>query len=61
MSGANKDGALGLKQIKSAGGLAIVQDPKECQVKTMPTAAMAVTDVDHIYNTDKIIKFLKQL
>ncbi len=61
LSGANKDGALGLKQVKLAGGTAIVQDPNECQVKTMPTAAMAATDVDYIFTTDQIISFLKKI
>jgi len=61
LSGANKDGALGLKQVKNVGGLTIVQDPNECQVKTMPTAAMEQTEVDHIYTTEQIINFLKRI
>ena len=61
LSGANKDGALGLKQVKKVGGTVIIQDPNECQVKTMPMAAKAVTDIDHIYTTDQIINFLKRL
>jgi two-component system, chemotaxis family, protein-glutamate methylesterase/glutaminase len=58
LSGANKDGALGLKKVKDAGGVAIVQDPKECQVTTMTTASMKLTSVDHVYKTDEIIKYL---
>lgn len=61
LSGANKDGALGLKRVKDLGGLAIVQDPEECQVKTMTTASLNVTKVDHIFNTNEIIKFLQNL
>ncbi len=61
LSGANKDGALGLKSIKEAGGIAIVQDPMECQVKTMVNAALSTTKVDHVMNTDQIINFLKKL
>ena len=61
LSGANKDGALGLKAIKDAGGTVIVQSPDECQVKTMTTAAIKTTEVDHIMVTNEIIDFLKNL
>ena len=61
LSGANKDGALGLKAIKDAGGTVIVQSPDECQVKTMTTAAIKATEVDHIMVTNEIIDFLKNL
>ncbi|MBN1251920.1 MAG: chemotaxis protein CheB [Bacteroidales bacterium] len=58
LSGANKDGAYGLSQVKENGGLTIVQDPKECQVKTMTEAAINATDVDYVYSSEKIIEFL---
>ena len=61
LSGANKDGAMGLKRVKDNGGTTIVQDPKECQVKTMTTASMAATKVDHVFSTAQIIKFLQKL
>lgn len=62
LSGANKDGALGLKKVKDWGGLTIVQDPKEAQIITMPTAAIEKTkNVDHIYKIDQIISFLNDL
>ena len=61
LSGANKDGAYGLSQIKDNGGLTIVQDPEECQVKTMTTAAISVTKVDHVLKIDEIIKFILKL
>lgn len=61
LSGANKDGAIGLKMIKDSGGLAIVQDPEECQVKTMTSAAMKATEVDHVFTTKQIIDFLHKL
>lgn len=41
LSGALKDGALGLKRIKEAGGLALVQSPKEAAHADMPEAAIA--------------------
>ncbi len=61
LSGANKDGAIGLKEIKERGGLAIVQEPDDCQVRTMTEAAINETKVDYIYNSKKIIEFLKNL
>jgi len=61
LSGANKDGALGLKRVKDLGGLTIVQDPEECQVRTMTAAAIKTTKVDHIFSTDQIIEFLLSL
>lgn len=61
LSGANKDGAMGLKSVKENGGLTIVQDPNECQVPTMTLASMNATNVDHVFNTNKIINFLLSL
>lgn len=61
LSGANKDGAKGLKSVKDNGGITIVQDPKEAQVDTMPVSSMAATKVDHVMTTDQIIDFLSKL
>ncbi|NLF42486.1 MAG: chemotaxis protein CheB [Bacteroidales bacterium] len=59
LSGANKDGALGLKKIKDWGGLTIVQSIEESQMPTMPQAALEKTkDVDYILNTEGIIRTL---
>lgn len=61
LSGANKDGALGMKKIKDRGGLTLVQDPAECMIDTMPTAALALTQIDHVLKVDEIVDFLNQL
>ena len=62
LSGANKDGALGLKKVKDYGGITVVQDPKEAQMPTMPNAAIEKTKtIDHILRVDDIIKFLISL
>ncbi len=61
LSGANKDGAMGLKSVKDNGGLTIVQDPNECQVPTMTLASMNATNVDHVFGTNRIIDFLLNL
>ncbi|MDF1546750.1 MAG: chemotaxis protein CheB [Bacteroidales bacterium] len=61
LSGANKDGAYGMKQVKENGGLTIVQDPDECQVRTMTSAAISATKIDHVFKVEEIITFLKDL
>ena len=61
LSGANKDGGLGMKQIKEKGGLTVVQEPAECMIDAMPRAALAATSIDYILKIDQIIEFLKEL
>ena len=39
LTGANSDGAEGLKRIRQRGGLAIIQDPESAQARSMPDAA----------------------
>ena len=61
LSGANKDGAKGIKRIKDYGGTVIVQDPKEAQIKTMPNSAIDITSPDYVLTTEGIINFLNNL
>lgn len=61
LSGANKDGATGMKTIKEKGGLTIVQDPGECLIDTMPNAALKITEIDYTLTIENIIKFLNEL
>ena len=61
LSGANSDGAQGLKKIKDNSGLTIVQDPADCQVRTMTESSMKITKVDYVFKTEEIIKFLLTL
>jgi len=61
LSGANKDGALGMKKIADFGGLTIVQDPQECEVRTMTEATLNITKVTHVFKTEQIIQFLKSI
>jgi two-component system chemotaxis response regulator CheB len=58
LSGANKDGALGIKKIQRYGGYTIVQDPKEAVITTMPDSALALIKPDKILETKEIINFL---
>lgn len=61
LSGANKDGALGMKHIHERGGTTIVQEPSECMIDTMPKAALAATNIDHVMKIDEIVEVLKEL
>jgi two-component system CheB/CheR fusion protein len=48
LSGADSDGALGIKRIKERGGLTIAQDPSEAEHDSMPRAAVATGMVDWV-------------
>jgi two-component system chemotaxis response regulator CheB len=61
LSGANKDGAIGMKHIADKGGLTIVQDPKECTITTMPEAALSIARVDYILKSEEITKLLLRI
>ena len=61
LSGANRDGGLGMKHIKDKGGLTIVQEPTECMIDTMPKAAMALTQIDHVLKVDEIVSLMNEL
>ncbi len=62
LSGANKDGALGMAKIKEYGGVTVAQEPSDAQMPTMPVAAIEkAKNVDHVLSSDQIIKFLLSL
>lgn len=61
LSGANKDGAYGMKRINDRGGLTVVQDPADCMIETMPRAALEATDINYVLNIEGIKNFLKEL
>lgn len=61
LTGANKDGAMGMKYVKEYGGLTIVQEPSECTIDTMPKAAMAITSIDYVMKAEEMVKFLNDL
>jgi len=61
LTGANRDGASGMARIKDRGGLTIVQDPNEAQVATMPLAALATHQPDHILPIRGIGRLLVEL
>ena len=61
LSGANRDGAWGMKKIKDYGGITITQDPQECLIDTMPMAARELSEIDYTLKVDQIIEFLLEL
>lgn len=61
LTGANKDGAKGLKDIADKKGTTIVQDPSTCDIDVMPKSAMRLMKPDHILSPDDIVHFLNQL
>lgn len=61
LSGANKDGAIGLKHIKENGGITIVQSPEESMVRTMPDAAIKETNTKNIFKSQQIIEYILKL
>ncbi|PID88269.1 MAG: chemotaxis protein CheB [Bacteroidia bacterium] len=60
LSGANADGALGLKTVKSCGGTILVQSPQEAIVNVMPTAGIKEAKPEKIFTTPQIIDYLLQ-
>ncbi len=61
LTGANSDGALGLKAIGARGGTTIVQDPETAEAPTMPRAALDCMAVDHILPLSEIGRFLAKV
>lgn len=61
LTGANSDGAKGLKAVKDNGGLAIVQDPLSAQAPFMPQAALKATAIDHLLPLERIAPTLDHL
>ncbi len=58
LTGANADGALGLARIKSAGGVALIQDPAGAARRAMPDAAIAATVADAVLPVEEIASFV---
>lgn len=61
LTGANKDGAKGMKNIQDKGGYTIIQDPATCEVDTMPKSALREIKPNEVLSPEKIIEFLNQL
>jgi two-component system chemotaxis response regulator CheB len=54
LTGANDDGARGLRQVKERGGLTLVQDPATAERREMPDAAIATGAVDSVLTVEEL-------
>ena len=61
MTGANTDGALGLRRISDLGGMAIIQDPKTAESPTMPEAAQKAVPRARVMPLPRIGEYLATL
>lgn len=61
MTGANSDGAVGLREIRRRGGTAIVQEPGDARAAAMPQAALDLAGADHCVALSAIAPLLNRL
>jgi two-component system chemotaxis response regulator CheB len=61
LTGASQDGAEGMARIAERGGLTVVQDPDEAQIRTMPRAALEAMTPDLILPLQGIGELLLKL
>jgi two-component system chemotaxis response regulator CheB len=61
LSGLLDDGTVGLREIKRAGGLAIVQDPRDTEWPSMPQSALNHVKVDYTVPATQIGALLQQV
>lgn len=61
MTGAGNDGSEGLRRIKDAGGVTVVQDPAGALVDSMPASAIEAVAPDYIVPLERIAPLLVRL
>lgn len=61
LTGANHDGAQGLRAVASAGGVAVVEDPREAYAPTMPAAALNACPSAGVMSLEAIVSWLLTL
>jgi two-component system, chemotaxis family, protein-glutamate methylesterase/glutaminase len=61
LTGANEDGASGLKAVRQAGGLTIVQDPARAQVSFMPAMALAMEPSSRVLSLEQIASLFRAI
>jgi two-component system CheB/CheR fusion protein len=54
LSGSGNDGTLGLKAIKAAGGMIMVQSPDSAKYSSMPESAIATHLADYVLSPKKM-------
>ena len=58
LDGNGLDGADGVKSIKRAGGLTVVQSPETCKYRELPSRAIATGMVDYVRSANRIVDIL---
>ncbi|MBK9052584.1 MAG: hypothetical protein IPL78_17225 [Chloroflexi bacterium] len=61
LSGGGTDGSVGVKAIKEAGGLILVQEPREAEYDSMPRAAIATGLADVVLPVRELVEKLVRL
>jgi len=61
LSGAASDGAIGVRAVKEAGGIILVQDPNEAEYSSMPRSAIATGVADFVLPVRDLAKRLVDL
>jgi two-component system, chemotaxis family, protein-glutamate methylesterase/glutaminase len=61
LTGANSDGANGLKAVVEAGGVAVVQSPGSAYAAAMPEAAIAACPESRILPVNEIAAYLREV
>src|SRR5262249_48033138 len=61
LTGGGSDGAVGVKAVKEAGGIILVQDPAEAEHPSMPSAAISTEVVDFVLPLKQLAERLAEL
>ena len=61
LSGSGSDGAIGVRAVKEAGGIILVQDPNEAEYASMPRSAIATGCADFVLPVRDLAKRLVDL
>src|SRR5215475_10486735 len=61
LSGSNRDGAVGIRAIKEAGGTTVAQDPASSEFKVMPQASISTGCIDFVVPITEMARMLKKI
>jgi two-component system chemotaxis response regulator CheB len=61
LTGGMSDGTAGLMAVRAAGGVAVVQDPRDAVVAAMPQSASDIAGADHLVAAAKLAPLLVEL
>lgn len=61
LTGANHDGSAGLRAVRQAGGIGIVQDPADALAPQMPASALREAGADYVLPLNRIASQINEL